>query len=122
MTATASRYVIGIGAVGAAALVVGLVAPPSRTPVWAATALALALQGPLGWWLIRAVGRPRFFRVWGAGLLARLALVGATGLVVLLSADPQAQVALIALAGVLVALLGVEMAALLGEHSSHEGV
>lgn len=117
---TESRYAIGLVAVGAGALVAGLAAGPSRTAVWAAAAVALALQGPLGWWLVRSVGEPRFFQVWGAGLLARLGLVGAAGAVLLVSRDPGAQAALIVLAGALVALLGVEIVVLLRDHSTHE--
>jgi len=117
---TESRYAIGLGIVGAGALIAGLVAGPSRNAVWAAAALALVLQGPLGWWLVRHVGGQRFFHAWGAGLLARLALVGAGGTVLLVSRDPRAQAALITLAGALVALLGVEIAVLLRDLSMRE--
>lgn len=119
MTA-ATRYLLGLGAVGAAGLLAGVIAGPARDAVWVAVAIALALQGPLGWWLVRAVGRPWFFQVWGVGLLGRFALLVAVGVVLLVGRHPDRDVMLIALAGALVALLAVEIAVLLGRHSTEE--
>lgn len=121
MTA-ASRYLIGLGAVGTGGLVAGLLAGPARAAVWAGAAIGLGLQGPLGWWLVRAVGRPRFFQVWGLGLLSRFGVLAAVGMVLLASDLPHAQAVLIALAGAFVALLGVEIAVLLGQRWTHEDV
>ena len=48
------RYLVGVSAVAAAALVLSFVLPPdARTGVWLATVLALMVQGPLGWWVVR---------------------------------------------------------------------
>ena len=44
------RYLVGVIAVAAAALFLSFVLPrDTRTGVWLATALALIVQGPLGW-------------------------------------------------------------------------
>jgi len=52
------RYLAGVATVAAATLALSFVLPPpaARTGVWVALAIALALQGPLGWWLVRAIG------------------------------------------------------------------
>jgi len=78
------RYLTGVGTVAAAALVLSFVLPPpaARRGVWLAVALALAVQGPLGWWLVRAIGTERFLRVWAAGIAARLTVVAACGFVI----------------------------------------
>ena len=71
------RYLIGVSVVAAAALLLSFVLPPdARTGVWLATALALLVQGPLGWWLVRAIGTERLPLVWAIGIAARFALVG----------------------------------------------
>jgi len=116
------RYAIGLGVVGAGGLVAGLCAGPDRAAVWTAVAIALGLQGPLGWWLVRTIGGPMFFPAWGAGLLGRLGLVALTALVLLASQSPQTTAVLVALAGALVALLGVEIVVLLGERLPREDV
>src|SRR2546426_9331235 len=76
------RYLFGVTAVAAAALLLSLVVPPdARTGLWLATALALIVQGPLGWWLVRALGTERLQLIWAIGIAARFALVAARGLV-----------------------------------------
>ncbi len=75
------RYLVGVSAVAAAALLLSFVLPrDARTGVWLATALALIVQGPLGWWVVRAIGTERLQLVWAVGIAARFALVAACGL------------------------------------------
>src|SRR2546430_17343372 len=77
------RYLVGLSAVAAAALLLSLVLPPdARTGVWLATTVALMVQGPLGWRVVRAIGTERLQLVWAVGMAARFALVAACGLVV----------------------------------------
>src|SRR5437016_13408519 len=75
------RYLFGVTMVAAAALLLSLIVPPpdARTGVWLATALALIVQGPLGWWVVRAFGTERLQLVWAVGIAARFALVAACG-------------------------------------------
>ena len=98
------RYLVGVSAVAAAALLLSFVlpAPEARTGVWLATALALLVQGPLGWWLVRAIGTERLQLVWAVGIAARFALVAACGFLV----APRLG---LALAPLLFALVGVLM-------------
>ena len=97
------RYVVGTTAVAAAALVLSFVLPPdARRAVWLATALALLVQGPLGWHVVRTIGTERLQLVWAVGIGARLALVAACGLVV----APRLA---LALAPLLFTLVGVLM-------------
>ncbi len=70
--------------------------------MWLATALALLVQGPLGWWLVRAIGTERLQLVWAVGIAARFALVAACGFLV----APRLG---LALAPLLFALVGVLM-------------
>jgi hypothetical protein len=116
----AGRYLTGLAAVGAGGVVAGFLAGPSRIAVWIAAAVALTLQGPLGWWLIRSIGRPGFLRVWGLGLLGRFGLLGVAGAVLLVSMKAHTEAVLITLAGALVALLGVEVVVLLGDSPKRE--
>jgi hypothetical protein len=97
------RYLVGVSAVAAAALLLSFVLPPdARTGVRVATALALVVQGPLGWWVVRALGTERLQLVWALGIAGRFALVAACGLLV----APRLG---LALAPLLFALVGVLM-------------
>ncbi len=97
------RYLVGVSTVAAAALLLSFVLPAdARTGVWLATALALLVQGPLGWWLVRAIGTERLQLVWAVGIAARFALVAACGFLV----APRLG---LALAPLLFALVGVLM-------------
>ncbi|HXI64976.1 MAG TPA: hypothetical protein VNH14_10750 [Gemmatimonadales bacterium] len=97
------RYLFGVTVVAAGALLSSLIVPSdARTSVGLATALALFVQAPLGWWLIRAVGTVRLQLIWAIGIAARLALVAACGLVV----APRLR---LALAPLLFTLVGVLM-------------
>src|SRR2546430_13305735 len=76
------RYLFGVTMVAAAALLLSLIVPPpdARTGVWLATALALIVQGPLGWWGGRGIGAERLQLGWAVGMAPRFALVPACGL------------------------------------------
>src|SRR5207245_9885639 len=76
------RYVAGLAAVAAAAVALSFVLPPAdRRGLWAGLALAVVGDGPLGWWLLWAIGTERFLRRWAVGIAARVGLVGLTALV-----------------------------------------
>ncbi len=105
------RYLIGVSAVAAAALCLSFVLPPdARTGVWLATALALVVQGPLGWWVVRAIGTERLQLVWAVGIAARFALVAACGLLVAPKLGLALAPLLFALVGVLMCCVVVEAA------------
>ena len=73
LAATAVLATVGGGA--------GLVIPEGwRAGWWLALGLTLAIQGPLGWWLMASLGTERFLGVWALGIFTRLALVVLTGL------------------------------------------
>src|SRR2546422_4705498 len=96
------RYLFGVTAVAAAALLLSLVVPPdARTGLWLATALALIVQGPLGWWLVRALRTERLQLIWAIGIAARVALVPARRLGVAPPPGPALAPFLFPLPGVL---------------------
>ena len=110
---TGRAYVLGIGAVSGVGWLVGaLLAPPLRPGMFLAGALALLVQGPLGWWLVRALGTPRFLVVWGVGMAARVSLVGLAAFVLLPILNWSAGALLFPLAALLLAYLVVEGAVL----------
>ena len=77
------RYLLGVGSVAAALLILSAaLGAEARVGVWVALGTALAVQGPLGWWLVRAIGSPRFLLVWAVGIAARFALVALFAVVV----------------------------------------
>ena len=103
------RYMLGLGTVAAAALLLGFVVSPAvRSGLWFATGLALLVQGPLGWRLVRALGTERLHLIWAIGIAARFALVAAAGFVL----APRLG---FALAPLLFALWGVLMCCILVE-------
>ena len=91
-----------------------------RRGLWTALGLALVVQGPLGWWLLRAIGTARFLRVWATGIAARVAVVGLTALVLVRALGLPPEATLFSLVGLLVALLGVEAVAVLPGRSGPE--
>jgi hypothetical protein len=112
----ARRYLLGMG--GIALLCSGLVAfaPPAwRTGLWVALGLALAVQLPLGTWLLRSLGSDRFLGVWVLGMLARLVLVGVAGLVLYPAFHWPAAPGLVSLVLILMASLALEGLVLLLE-------
>ncbi len=76
--------------------------------VWIALLASIVVQGPLGWWVISAIGTQRFLLVWGLGLLARLLLVGLMAVIVGPAFGLAATPLLVTLAGLLAALLLTE--------------
>lgn len=102
-------YVAGLLALSVlAALAAFSQAGAQRPAIWLAVAVGVGIQGPLGWWLIRSVGTPRFLGVWVAGMLLRFAVLGVMALVVLPAIVAPITASLLALAIVLVVLLFFE--------------
>jgi hypothetical protein len=103
------RYAIGLVAVAAlATLASHWLSPEARRSLGAALGLALGVQGPLGWWLIRSTGSRRFLVVWAIGLGTRLALLAVVALVVAPAIGWALGPLLLPLAALLLALLLVE--------------
>jgi heme A synthase len=114
----AGRYLAGLAVVGAAAAGATATVPPDiRAEVGWGSVVGLILQAPLGWWALRAIGSEQFLAVWGLGMLVRFTAVGIAGLVVIPALHAQARPMLASMVGVLVALLLVEGATALREHS-----
>jgi len=115
------RYLAGLAGIGAltAAVSRGL-APPARGALGLALVLAVAVQGPLGWWLIGAVGTARFLVVWGIGIGARVGLVAVTAFIIVPVLHLTLVPVLVPLALLLVALLGLEALVLLLERRAAE--
>lgn len=113
------RYLAGVILVAAAGAGVILMLPPAiRAQAAWGTAIALALQAPLGWWALRSIGTPRFQLVWAMGMAIRLAAVAVTGLVLVPALGWDVVPVLGALVAALLLLLLVEAVTALGEHSS----
>jgi hypothetical protein len=72
--------------------------------------LALVVQGPLGWWVVRAIGTERLQLVWAVGIAARFALVAACGAWVAPKLGLALAPLLFALVGVLMCCVVVEAA------------
>jgi hypothetical protein len=112
-----ARYWTGVAGVVIGALLVGrALSPAARPGLWLALGLTVAIQAPLGWWLIRAVRAGRGTPAWVAGMAGRLALVVVTGLVVVPALGWPAAPALLGLVALLLALLMLEGAVLWWEH------
>ncbi len=104
------RYLAGVATVAAATLALSFVLPPpaARRGVWVALAIALVVQSPLGWWLVRAIGTDRFLLVWTAGIAARLAVVAGCGCVIAPKVGLDLGATLITLVAVLMSCVIVE--------------
>ena len=103
------RYLVGVTAVAVAALFLSFVLPrDARTGVWLATGLALIVQGPLGWWVVRAIGTERLQLVWAVGIAARFALVVVCGLLLAPRLGLALALLLFPLVGVLMCCVVVE--------------
>lgn len=112
-----SRYAAGLGFVAVAGAALGLILPPAvQAGWWPALVLALVVQAPLGWWVIRSHGRPSFLAAWGAGLVARFALVGLAAFLLVPQLGWPPAATLLSLVGLLMALVIVEMTIVLGLH------
>ncbi len=115
------RYLAGVALVAAGgAVLAALVSAPDRGAVGWGVAVGLVLQTPLGWWAVRSIGTDRFMAVWGLGMLVRLTVVLIAGLVIVPALGGLAGPMLGAMVGVLVALLLVEGATALREHSRED--
>jgi hypothetical protein len=116
------RYVAGVAAVGLTGLVVAALVPAAlRTGVLWGLAVGLLLQAPLGWWTLRAVGTERFFTLWGLGMLVRFGVLAVAAFALTAVPGPLAAPMLTTMVATLVALLFVEGAAAMREHSrEHE--
>jgi hypothetical protein len=82
-------------------------------------AVGLLLQAPLGWWTLRTVGTERFLTVWGLGMLVRFGVV-AVAAFALMPLPDLATPMLTTMVGTLVALLLVEGAVAMREHSRED--
>jgi hypothetical protein len=116
------RYVAGVAAVaaGSALLIAAVVPVADRSLAGWGVVVGLVLQAPLGWWALRSIGTDRFMPVWGLGMLVRLTMVVLAGLIVQPVLGRRAGPMLGAMVGVLVALLLVEGATALREHSRED--
>lgn len=108
MTAGA-RYVAGVAGVGLAAAAAAAALPEYRTAVWVALGMALLVQGPLGWWLVRSLGSEGLLWVWGMGMITRVALLAAGAWIVAPRVGLAVGPLLMALASILLGLLGIEV-------------
>jgi hypothetical protein len=97
-----------------------LVPPPSRADLLWGVGLAAVLQIPLGWLTIRAIGTNRFQLVWSSGMLARLAIVALTALVLVPANGWRLGSVLGALVATMVALLLVEALTAMREHAGQK--
>ncbi len=114
------RYLAGVAAVGAGGLAALALAPAgARVGIAWGLAAGLLLQAPLGWWTLRAVGTERFLTVWGLGMLVRLGAV-AVAAFALMPLPHLATPMLTTIVGTLVALLLVEGAVAMREHSRED--
>ena len=112
----ANRYLLGMGAVLILFLGVLAIAPADWRPsLWLALGLAMAIQVPLGMWLMICLGSDRFLAVWVLGILARLGLVGVAGLVLFPASHWPAAPGLLSLAFLLMTSLALEGLVLLLE-------
>lgn len=103
-------YLVGLGGAGVvAALCALLVGGAPAGAIWLALGAALVVQGPMGWWLVRSIGRPEMVTVWTMGMLARLGTLALVGLLLLPALHLPLAPGLLALAALLVALLAVEI-------------
>lgn len=104
-----ARYLAAMVVVALVGMATGSVLPGAWQPGWwLALGTTLAIQGPLGWWLVISIGTGRFLGVWVLGILVRLALVALFGLVVIPALGWPAAPILLALVGFLVVSLAIE--------------
>jgi len=103
------RYLLGMGALSLLSLGYIALAPASWRPaLWLALGLAMAVQIPLGTWLLACLGRDRFLLVWVGGMLGRLGLIGVAGLVLFPALRSPSGPGLLTLVGLLMASLALE--------------
>jgi peptidoglycan biosynthesis protein MviN/MurJ (putative lipid II flippase) len=115
------RYAAGVAVVGAAGLLALAAAPPgARAGIGWGLGVGLLLQAPLGWWTLRAVGTERFLTGWGLGTLVRFGVVAVAAFALMPGPQWLAAPMLTTMVGTLVALLLVEGAVAMREHSRED--
>ena len=103
------RYLVGVATIAAATLGLSFALPPDDGPgTRLALGIALVVQGPLGWWLVRALGTERFLLVWATGIATRLLVVAACAVVIAPRLQLALEPTLFALVGVLMGFVVVE--------------
>jgi hypothetical protein len=103
------RYLLGVTMVAAAALLLSFaLRPPDRPGTRLALLIALVAQGPLGWWLVRAIGTERFLLVWAAGFAARVVVLAGSALIVVPTLGLALAPTLFTLVGVMTGCVLVE--------------
>ena len=113
------RYLVGVATVATATLLLSFVLPShAGNGVRLALGIALLVQGPLGWWLVRALGTERFLLVWATGIAARLVVVASCALVIVPRLGLALESTLFALVGVLMACVVIEAVVL--KATAHE--
>jgi heme A synthase len=115
-------YLAGAAVVTVAGLVILLlISPEARPEIAWGLGTAIGLQAPLGWWTVRSIGAPRFQLVWSAGMLIRLAIVAVVALAVAPAYRLETGPLLGTLVGGMMALLMVEAATAMREHTWDRG-
>jgi hypothetical protein len=115
---TAGRYIVAYVAAAGLGVAAALAVPLElRREVGYGVLIALVLQGPLGWWVVSALGTERFTLVWGIGVLIRFAVLALVALVAVPALGWAPLPVLLALVLMLGALLAAEAIAAIG-HSS----
>ena len=110
------HYLLGMGALALLSLGFLAFAPPGWRPaIILALGLAMAVQVPLGSWLLATLGTERFLPVWVLGMLARLVLIALAGLLLFPTLHWPTAPGLITLVLLLMASLALEGLVLLFE-------
>ncbi|HET6797495.1 MAG TPA: hypothetical protein VFH40_10085 [Gemmatimonadales bacterium] len=103
------HYLLGMGALALFSVGFLAFAPPDwRPPIILALGLAMAVQVPLGSWLLATLGTDRFLPVWVLGMLVRLVLIALAGLLVFPALHWPTAPGLITLVLLLMASLALE--------------
>lgn len=117
----ARTYLIGLVLV--AAIMTGVVlrfSEATRPSGFGMIILGLLVQGPLGWWMIKSVGTPRFIGAWVVGMLARFGLLAVAAFLIFPMMHWTLSPGLIVLAVVLFAMLLLEGLVVWVVHSQAE--
>ena len=83
---------------------------------WGA-AIALLVQAPLGWWVLRSIGARRFQLVWTLGMGIRLAVVALTGVLLVPALHWDATTTLGSMVLTMLMLLAAEVVTAMREHT-----
>jgi len=105
----ARRYLLGLTTVTLVAVAATLVAPePARTAMLWALGVALLVQAPLGWMVVRNLGTERFLLAWAVGFVVRLAAVACAAFLIAPRVGLALAPFLFTLVGILMAFVAVE--------------